>query len=108
VDVPGALAERTYQVPGSLVLDVEDAFCPWNTGRWWLDAGPEGATCERAPGTAAELALDAATLGSIYLGGTPLGPLVRAGLVRELVPGAVDRTTAMLTRSQAPHNAIGF
>ena len=109
VDVPGALADRSYQVEGSLVIDVEDAFCPWNTGRWRLDGGPDGAVCARVPaGVPAELALDATTLGSVYLGGTPLGPLVRAGLVRELVPGAATRATSMLSRPEAPRNAIGF
>jgi predicted acetyltransferase len=40
VDVPGALAARTYLAPGELVLEVTDAFCPWNTGRWLLEGGP--------------------------------------------------------------------
>jgi len=107
VDVPGALAARTYQVPGSLVLEVTDAFCPWNTGRWLLDSGPDGASC--APtGAAAELALDAATLGSLYLGGTAPGTLARAGLIHELVPGALNRATAMLAQPDAPFNPIGF
>jgi predicted acetyltransferase len=109
VDVGGALAARTYLAAGSLVLEVTDAFCPWNTGRWLLDGGPEGASCSRAtPGTAPELALDAATLGSLYLGGTAPGPLARAGLIRELVPGALNRATAMLAQPQAPFSPIGF
>src|ERR1700677_583424 len=109
VDVGGALAARTYLAPGSLVLEVTDAFCPWNTGRWLLDGGPEGASCTRAaPGAAAELALDAATLGSLYLGGTAPGTLARAGLIHELVPGALNRAAAMLAQPDAPFNPIGF
>jgi len=109
VDVGGALAARTYLAPGSLVLEVTDAFCPWNTGRWLLDGGPEGASCSRAAaGVTAELALDAATLGSLYLGGTAPGTLARAGLIRELVPGALNRAAAMLAQPDAPFNPIGF
>lgn len=110
IDVPTALSARTYQVEGSLTLEVVDPFCPWNHGIWSLDGGPDGAHCQRAPsGTAAaDLSLDATTLGSIYLGGTPLGPLAAAGLIDEHTSGALARTTAMLTQPQAPHNAIGF
>jgi predicted acetyltransferase len=109
VDVGGALAARTYQVPGSLVLEVTDSFCRWNTGRWQLDGGPDGASCSRAAADAtAELALDAATLGSLYLGGTSPGPLARAGLIHELVPGALNRATAMLAQPDAPFNPLGF
>jgi predicted acetyltransferase len=107
VDVPGALAARTYLVPGSLVLEVTDAFCPWNTGRWLLDGGPDGASCAPAD-TAAELALDAATLGSLYLGGTAPGTLARAGLIHELVPGALNRAAVMLAQPDAPFCPIGF
>jgi len=109
VDVAGALAARSYQVPGTLVLEVTDSFCPWNTGRWLLDGGPAGAECSRAAGgLSAELAMDAATLGSLYLGGTAPGPLARAGLIHELIPGALDRATAMLAQADAPFNPIGF
>ncbi|MDH6122879.1 GNAT family N-acetyltransferase [Kitasatospora sp. GAS204B] len=109
VDVPAALANRTYQVEGSMVIEVSDSFCPWNQGRWRLDGGPSGAHCERAPaGDGADLSLDASTLGSIYLGGTPIGPIAAAGLVHEHTTGAIDRATVMLTHPQAPHNAIGF
>jgi predicted acetyltransferase len=34
VDVGAALAARAYAAAGSVVVDVADAFCPWNAGRW--------------------------------------------------------------------------
>ena len=109
VDVPGALAARSYQVAGSLVVEVTDEFCPWNSGVWRLDGGPDGASCSRASAAAApELAVDAATLGSLYLGGTAPGPLARAGRIPELVPGALNRATAMLAQPDAPFNLTGF
>ncbi|WP_035804958.1 GNAT family N-acetyltransferase [Kitasatospora mediocidica] len=109
VDLPAALSNRSYQTEGALVIEVADPFCPWNEGRWQLDGGPDGAHCRRAPtGAAPDLSLDASTLGAVYLGGTALGPLAAAGLVREHSGGAIGRATAMLTQPQAPHNAIGF
>lgn len=108
IDVPGALATRSYQVEGSLIFEViDDEYCPWNQGRWHLEVGPEGATCQRT-NSEPDLLLNIATLGSIYLGGVSLGPLAKAGLIHELVPEALTRATAMLTGNQAPHNACGF
>jgi predicted acetyltransferase len=109
VDLPAALAERTYRTDGTLVLNVTDDFCPWNQGRWRLEGGPDGARCERAaPGMSADLSLSASTLGAVYLGGTPLGPLTAAGLVSEHTRAAADRLGAMLSHATAPHNAVGF
>jgi predicted acetyltransferase len=109
VDVPGALAARSYQVAGSLVIEVADEFCRWNSGRWLLEGGLERGSCVPAPaGAEPELALDASTLGSLYLGGTAPGALAHAGLIHELVPGALNRATAMLAQPDAPFNLIGF
>lgn len=107
VDVGAALAGRTYEVEGSFRVAVTDEFCPWNDGVWLVSGGPGGSTCVRDSGEP-DVAMGAAALGAVYLGGTGLGPLARAGLVRELVPGALARVTAMLGRAEAPFTAIGF
>ena len=80
VDVPAALPARRYAAPGRIVLDVRDAFCPWNEGRYELDAGSDGATC-RPTTRDPDLALDAADLGGTYLGGVSFGALARGGRV---------------------------
>jgi predicted acetyltransferase len=36
VDVAAALGARRYRGSGSVVLEIDDAFCPWNSGRWRL------------------------------------------------------------------------
>lgn len=84
VDVGAALAGRRYACEVDVVLAVEDARCPWNTGRWRLSGGRDSASCERTDAPA-DLELDAADLGAAYLGGTPL----RARPVRERTPGAL-------------------
>lgn len=81
VDLPAALAARRYAAPVDAVLEVTDATCPWNAGRWRLTAGSDGsARCARTD-DAADLALDVRELGSAYLGGTSLSALAAAGLV---------------------------
>ncbi len=52
VDLPEALSARRYAAEGSLVLEVADPFCPWNEGRWLLEAGPDGASCGPRPAPA--------------------------------------------------------
>ena len=89
VDVARALTARTYAVPVEVVLDLDDPFCPWNTGCWRLSGGPDGATC--APTTEdADLSLDAQALGALFLGGTSLRALADAGMV-EGAPLGSDR-----------------
>lgn len=107
VDVPVALAARRYAGTGGIVLDVRDAFCPRNAGRYALDGGPDGATC-RATTTAADLALDVADLGAAYLGGVSFSTLARAGRVEELTPGALRRADALFASEPAPWCATPF
>jgi predicted acetyltransferase len=88
VDLPAALSARRYAAEGSLVLEVTDPFCPWNEGRWLLEGGPDSAECRPAPGAlGVDLRLDVTALGSLFLGGTSLALLVRAGRVE------ADRTS---------------
>jgi predicted acetyltransferase len=92
VDVPSALAARTYgpagRGHGSLTFDFADEYCPWNAGRWRLDVVDGEAQVERTD-AAADLALDANDLGSMYLGGFRASALAVSGRVVELRPGAL-------------------
>lgn len=102
VDVPRALAARRYAVDVDVVLDVTDAFCPWNAGRYRLTGGPTGADCR--PATApADLALDVAALAATYLGGPTLTALAAAGCVGELRPGALAATALAFVGPRQPH-----
>jgi len=89
VDVDAALAARTYGAPFEVVFEVDDAFCPWNTGRHRLVWDGAAATCARTD-AAADIALGAADLGAAYLGGTSLAALASIGRVREQRAGAVE------------------
>jgi predicted acetyltransferase len=101
IDVPGALTARRYPVPVDVVFEVADPLLTANAGRWRLSGGPDGAEC--APTTdPADLSLDIADLGAVYLGGTGLGALAAAGRVRELRRGAVAATDPALRWHRAP------
>lgn len=101
LDVRRALEARTYAATDSLVLDVQ------GSGRWRLDAAPDGATC-KAVDEDADLSLSVNELGSLYLGGVRASELAYAGRVVEQAPGALSRLDALLRPDRAPHNAVGF
>ena len=103
IDLPAALSGRAYACPVDVVLEVTDTLLPGNAGRWRLRAaGPDGgAGCERTD-EPADLALDVRELGAAYLGGTRLGTLGQAGLVRELRPGSLLALSAAMTWDPAP------
>jgi predicted acetyltransferase len=107
VDVGAALSARTYQAPVDVVLEVEDAFCPWNAGRWRLTGDPKGASCERTA-DAADLSLSVRELGASYLGGVTLLSLAAAGRVRELRPGALTEASVAFGSPVAPWLPHGF
>lgn len=112
VDVDRALAGRRYGggPPGAgvdTVIEVRDALCPWNAGRWRLTGDATGAECGRAR-TEPELVMDVRELGALYLGGTSLVSLRDAGLVQERVEGAAARVGAGFAHDPAPFAPFVF
>ena len=110
IDLPGALAARRYNGPGSLVLDVTDEFCPANAGRWQLTVpGSDGVgTVTAAPTATPDLALDISALAALYLGTFRVGDLARAGRIIECHPGAIAAADALLATSVSPYNSTMF
>lgn len=100
LDVPTALAARTYPVAGRIVLDVEDEL-GYAAGRYAVEGGPEGAVCVRT-GEPADLRLDVGTLGSLYLGGGSPVRLAEVGALTEETAGAVARAELMFRTARAP------
>ncbi len=107
LDVPAALAARTYLAEGSIVFDVEDSFVPEWGGRFELSGGPDGATCV-ATTKSADITLPTASLAAIYLGGAKLVDLQRAGRVEEITDGAVSLADAMFATVRAPWCPLMF
>jgi predicted acetyltransferase len=108
VDVPRALAARTYEGEVDVVLGVRDEFCPWNAGAWRLAGGPAGATCERTD-QVPDLVLDVQELGGVYLGRPSLTRLAAAGLVEEYTKAALATTSrAFTSTARLPWLDTGF
>jgi len=113
LDLPVALAARRYGAEGRVVLDVADPFCPWNDGKWIVEAGADGTGRARrsAPAEPADLRLDVAELGALYLGGVRASSLARAGRLEELSTGALGRADGLLgpvAAEPAPFCRTGF
>jgi predicted acetyltransferase len=97
VDVEEALHKRTFHEGGGVVLDVHDAFCPWNEGRFRI-------TEESARKTDYEpdIRIGAGELGSVYLGGFTFATLHAAGRIEELRAGGVERADQLFRVDRAP------
>ena len=92
VDVGAALAARPLE--GDVVLEVGDAFCPWNDARYALDGS-------KTMGDA-DLRLDVSDLATVYLGGFTFAQLLRSGRVEEVTAGAIARADAVFRTDRAP------
>jgi predicted acetyltransferase len=97
IDVERALSARSYTTEGELVVELSDPFLPENEGTWRLST-ESGVDRSGQP----ELRLGAGALASAYLGEFSFGELQAAGLVEELVVGALARADALFHTSRAP------
>lgn len=106
LDVPRALASRSYATAGRVVLEVDDPD-GYAAGCFLLEAGPEGAGCSRT-GAAADLALGIEELSAVWLGGTRVVQLAAAGRIAEHRPGAVAALDRLLGVERAPWTTTVF
>ncbi len=97
LDVPAALAGRTYRTQTELVIDVVDHRQPSGAtaaGTWRLVTDASGAGRIERSTQEPDLRLGVAELGSVVLGGGSLARLSEAGRVEELADGALQRADA--------------
>ncbi len=97
VDVGAALSARSFAATGDVVIEVDDAFCPWNGGRWRV-AGTGVTRTREDP----DLRCDVTALGSVYLGGFTWAQLRRALRVEELRNDAIARADALFRADRSP------
>ena len=104
VDVPHALEARRYLADIDVTIRIEDPLLTYNNGTIRLEAGRDGAAVTRVTRgrRRPDLAMNVRDLSAIYLGGTPLAALARAGLVTERTKGAAAATGAAFGWSQPP------
>ncbi len=108
LDVPAALAARTYAAEGRLGLAVHDEFRPHQAadGTVTLEGGPDGATVK--PGGDADLACGVSALSAAWLGGVRWTTLARAGLVEERRAGALAHADALFASDPLPYPFTWF
>ncbi|WP_406444128.1 GNAT family N-acetyltransferase [Streptomyces sp. NBC_01613] len=100
LDVVRALESRAYEGTGSLVLEVADR-AGLAGGRYLLEASAQGASC--TPTTeSAELTLDIAELGRLWLGDESVVRMAVLGRVQEERAGAARVADALLRTSRRP------
>jgi predicted acetyltransferase len=87
LDVPAALAARSYAADGALVVEVDGRVLR-------LEAAAGGASCEPTQGPA-ELVVSSQVLAAAYLGGHRFAELAQGGLVEERAEGALRRADVM-------------
>jgi predicted acetyltransferase len=112
LDVTAALEGRRYRAPGRFALRVTDPL-GYAEGDVLVDISADGSASVSplagdAPEGAAELALSAADLGALYLGGVSAATLVRAGRVTELRPGSADALDGSFRSPVTPWLSIWF
>lgn len=111
VDLPAALEGRRYGTADTLVLEVSDAFCPWNAGTWRVETAgePWSARARVARSDAPpDLALSSTDLGALYLGGTRPSDLALAGRIEERTRGALRRADALFAAARSPWCMVMF
>ncbi len=98
VDVPAALAGRTYASDGRVTVEViSDPHFPENVGTWTIENG-KARPARRRP----DVRLPVETLGGAYLGGHTFAQLAAAGAVEEATRGGLARADAVFRASAAP------
>lgn len=107
LDIPAALEARRYRADGELVVEVDDALFPENSGRYALTIEDGAARCA-STSAPADLATSISDLGSLYLGGVRASDLARAGRIRELNAGALARADASFPSAPLPWSATWF
>jgi predicted acetyltransferase len=107
LDLPRALAARTYSADLDVVIEVSDRHMPSNAGRWRVTTGPRGALAETST-TDADLSLDIRTLGAAYLGGPAIEEHAAAGWVKENTAGSVAALSLAFRAATAPHCPFVF
>ena len=101
IDVERLLPMRPYGAEGRVVFELRDEMCPWNEGRWALEAGADGARVSRTKDSP-QLTLDVSALAQLLYGQVSPSNAVHYGRA-EAAPGApLDLWDAMFRTAYAP------
>ncbi|MFV0633085.1 GNAT family N-acetyltransferase [Demequina sp.] len=105
LDVRTALESREYFHDCDVTFSLTDRHVPENAGVWRIVVSGPDATVTKLgddPTQAADLAMDARHLSTVYLGGTSVEALTAAGLVHEHTPGQARQLAIAMLSPVAP------
>jgi predicted acetyltransferase len=112
LDVPGALAARSWAGPGEVVLGVDDPFRPATSGRYRLAVDAEGAAEVERVGSLHDGDADAFAgidaLGMLYLGDVTPTALARAGRLLPRSAHALATLDRLFATTEAPYTTLAF
>jgi predicted acetyltransferase len=97
VDVPAALAARTFADAGSVVIEVRDDFLPANSGRYRIGDGPARPVDEPA-----ELTMDVDALAMAYLGDVAPSALAATGRLTAVKTDALRVADQLFATPESP------
>jgi predicted acetyltransferase len=105
LDVAAALEARSWGAgggaDGSLVFELADDYCPWNAGRWRIEATGGRAHVTRTT-DAADVAMTANELAAMYMGEFGATSLAAAGRMTELRPGGLAAADSLFATAVKP------
>jgi predicted acetyltransferase len=107
LDTVAALQARPWAADGVVTIAVGDSL-GHAAGTFRVTSEGGSATVKRAAVRRADIELDVATLGSLWLGGVDPVTLAAAGLVRERRKGAVQTVRAMIAPDRPVHSITHF
>jgi predicted acetyltransferase len=107
LDLPAAFSARPWAADGIVTVTVTDDL-GHAAGSWRLSSEGGAGTAERVADGPADLELDAAALGTLWLGGVDPVTLTAAGLVREHRAGAVQELRVMLRPERPLYGVTSF
>lgn len=112
LDIPAALAGRSYCSPGHLVFDVTDDL-GYASGRFLVTISADGTAvvgtlAGELPVGAHAVALTVGELSALYLGGVSPVTLAHAGRITELTPGAATAVDRSFRSTTTPWLPISF
>jgi len=102
IDVERALPLRPYGAEGRLVFELRDEMCPWNAGRWALDASPAAGSTIARTTESAQLTLDVSALAQLLFGQLSPTNAVRAGRAEASAGADLARWDAAWRTEYAP------
>jgi predicted acetyltransferase len=101
IDVERLMPMRPYSADGRVVFDLRDEMCPWNAGRWALDAGAGGSAIARTTETA-QLTLDVSALAQLLYGQVSPSNAVRYGRAEAASDATLDLWDNIFRTKHAP------